>query len=303
MYPKLTALIDSAKRRDVISLAVAFPNNEVALLAALDVSDAGFFRPVLFGDATHINSLLEASDDLRLREAQFAVRDCGSNPLAAASAAVAACGSGEFAALMKGSLHTDELMNAVVNKNGGLRGSERLFHTFVFELANYHKLLAVTDAVVNIAPDFQAKATAISAACALMRSLGVASPKVAILAAIELVNNDIAATVDAKKLVEASLNGRFGDAVVAGPFGFDNAISAGAAAIKGIDSPVAGDPDVLLVPDLNAGNILYKCLVYLAGAECAGLVLGAKVPIILTSRADSRFARLASCALARLQHD
>jgi phosphate acetyltransferase len=193
-------------------------------------------------------------------------------------------------------------MGAVVAGDNRLRRARRITHCFIFDIPRYHKLLAITDAVVNIAPDRVTKTQSLLDAIVLMRTIGVSQPKAAIVAAVEIVNPAIPATVDAAALVALAKAGHFGNAVVEGPFGLDNAISADAAAIKGLKSSVAGDPDVLLMPDLNAGNILYKSLIYMAGAECAGLALGAKVPIILTSRADSAFTRLASCALASLHN-
>jgi phosphate acetyltransferase/phosphate butyryltransferase len=181
-----------------------------------------------------------------------------------------------------------------------LGGAGRITHTFIFDLPRYPKLLAVTDAVVNIAPDVSTKADAIANSVRLLGQLGIPNPKVAILAAVETVHESIPATVDARTLVAFALSGRFGPAIVEGPFGFDNAVSAEAAASKGIVSAVAGDPDLLVVPDLNSGNMLYKSFVYMGGGECAGLVLGARVPVILTSRADSHFSRIASCALASI---
>ncbi|MGH8795975.1 MAG: bifunctional enoyl-CoA hydratase/phosphate acetyltransferase, partial [Caldimonas sp.] len=202
--------------------------------------------------------------------------------------------------LMKGSLHTDELMQAVVHKSSGLRGETRISHAFLFDLPRYPKLLALADCVVNIAPHLPAKRDILANAIALLQRLGIAEPKVGIVAAVETVNPAIPATVDAQALVEMSRNGAWPGAIVEGPLGFDNAISAEAARTKRIESRVAGDADLLLVPDLNAGNMLYKSFVYIGGGECAGLVLGAKVPIVLTSRADSLQARIASVALATL---
>jgi len=202
---------------------------------------------------------------------------------------------------MKGSLHTDELMAAVVRRDGGLRGAHRISHAFVFDVPRYPKLLALADCVVNISPHLPAKRDILVNALELLRgALGIAVPKVGILAAVETVNPQIAATVDAAALVEEAARGAFGAAIVEGPFGFDNAISAEAARMKGIVSRVSGDADLLLVPDLNAGNILYKSFIYVGGAECAGVVLGARVPIVLTSRSDSLTTRLASAALAAL---
>jgi phosphate acetyltransferase/phosphate butyryltransferase len=201
---------------------------------------------------------------------------------------------------MKGSLHTDELMGAVVNKTTGLRGTARISHAFVFDLPRYPKLLALADCVVNIAPDLKTKQDILGNAIALLQTLGIANPKVGIVTAVETVNPAIPATLDARDLVAMAHAGAWPGAMVEGPLGFDNAISAEAARIKKIESRVAGDADLLLVPDLNAGNMLYKSFNYIGGGDCAGLVLGAAVPIVLTSRADSLQSRLASVALAVL---
>lgn len=226
------------------------------------------------------------------------VVDTGDVPSAAARRAVADAVSGRTRALMKGSLHTDELLTAVVARDSGLRGESRITHTFVFDVPRYDKLLAVSDAVINIAPDVRTKADAIINACHMLRALEIPQPRIAIAAAVETINPAIAATLDAQELVALARAGRFGNAIVEGPMGLDVAVSGRAAQIKGLQSQVAGRPDLVVVPDLNAGNILYKSLVYMAGAECAGVVQGARLPVILTSRADSAFSRLASCALA-----
>lgn len=222
----------------------------------------------------------------------------GDDPRAAATRAVELARSNAVGALMKGSLHTDELMSAVIHKSHGLRASTRISHTFVFDLPRYPKLLALADCVVNIAPHVPAKRDILTNAIALLRTLGVVRPKVGIVAAVETVNPAIQATLDAEALVVLAKAGEWGDTIVEGPLGFDNAVSAEAARIKGMRSQVAGDADLLLMPDLNAGNMLYKSFVYIGGGECAGLVLGARVPIVLTSRADSLPSRIASVALA-----
>jgi phosphate acetyltransferase/phosphate butyryltransferase len=191
-------------------------------------------------------------------------------------------------------------MSAVVNKDTGLRGTTRISHAFVFDLPRYPKLLALADCVVNIAPDLKTKKDIVSNAIALLRQLGIASPKVGIVTAVETVNPAIAATLDAQALVQMAHEGAWPGAIVEGPMGFDNAISAEAARIKKMNSQVAGDADLLIMPDLNAGNMLYKSFNYIGGGDCAGLVLGAAVPIVLTSRADSLQSRLASVALAVL---
>jgi phosphate acetyltransferase len=202
--------------------------------------------------------------------------------------------------MMKGSLHTDELMGPAVTSKGGLRGQRRISHVFVIDIPGHPRPLLIADAVVNILPDLAAKRDIVQNVVDFAHAIGIDRPRVAILSAVESVNPAIAGTVDAPALIEMARNGEISGAVVDGPFAMDNAISAEAARVKGIRSEVAGKPDILLVPGLEAGNILYKALVYLARGECAGLVLGAKVPIILTSRADSIESRVASCALAVL---
>ena len=295
LHPRLTALIAVARALTPVVTAVVFPGDATAVDAALAAARLGIIDPVFYGSAA-------ARDALRAARTWVPFRwvNTGESPRAAAAEAVADAAAGRVAVLMKGSLHTDELLGAVLARDSGLRGTSRLTHTFVFDLPRYHKLLAVTDAVVNIAPDLQTKAQSITHAVELMLQLGVASPKVAVIAAVETVHPSINATVDAQTLSEWGRAGRFGTAIIDGPLSFDTAISAQAAATKGIASSVAGDPDILLVPELNAGNVLYKSFIYIGGGECAGIVQGATVPIVLTSRADSLFSRIASCALARI---
>ncbi len=295
-HPLLFALVAAAQNKGALSTAVVFPNDEVSLQAASSAEMAGLIKPVLYGNKSKIQSI--ANKHWANRD--VAVVDTGEDARAAAQAAIAATRRGEHGALMKGSLHTDELLGEVLRADVGLRADKRLTHTFVFDLPRYHKLLAVTDAVVNIAPNLKTKTDALVHAIDVMQKLGVTHVKCAVVAAVETENPAIPATLDAVALAERGRNGYFGAAIVEGPFGFDNAISKNAARIKGIDSEVAGDPDVLLAPDLNAGNMLYKSFVYIGGGECGGIVQGATVPIILTSRADSEFSRLASCALASL---
>lgn len=295
-HPRLTALIESACLAPPAVTAVVYPADVAVVAAALAAAKLGIIEPIFYGSAEVLASLVTAGAST----AQLRWVDTGDLPREAARVAVADAAAGRAALLMKGSLHTDELLGAVLARDAGLRGSGRLTHTFVFDLPRYHKLLAVTDAVVNISPDLQTKAESLINAIELMRHLGVVAPKVAVLAAVETVQASIPATLDAGILAEWGASGRFGNVKIAGPFGFDNAISARAAATKGIVSVVAGDPDILLVPDLNSGNILYKSFVYIGGGECAGVVQGARVPIVLTSRADSLFSRVASCALARI---
>ena len=273
---------------------MVFANDLVSLRAAIDATQAGLISPVFYGSGVRMRAIAEQA---RLT-IPGVINDTGESAKDAARQAVADAGSGHVQALIKGSLHSDELLAPVVSRASPLRGTGRITHTFVFDLPRYHKLLAVTDAVINIAPDVRTKSDAITNALQLLSVLGVNAPKVAIVAAVETVNANIPATMDAAALVALAREGYFGAAMVEGPFGFDNAFSAAAALAKGIASAVAGDPDLLVVPDLNSGNLLYKSFVYVGGGECAGIVQGARVPIILTSRADSQFSRIASCALA-----
>ena len=277
-----------------VTTAVVFPHDAASLRAAIDATQVGLINPVFYGSETRMRAIAGQSNLTIPGE----VRDTGDFPKDAAQQAVVDAGSGRVQALMKGSLHTDELLTSAVARESPIRGAGRITHTFVFDLPRYHKLLAVTDAVINIAPDVRTKSDAIAHALQLLSALGINAPKVAIVAAVETVNAKIRATLDAAALVALAHEGRFGRAIIEGPFGFDNAFSAAAALAKGITSAVAGDPDLLVVPDLNSGNILYKSFVYVGGGECAGLVQGARVPIVLTSRADSQFCRIASCALA-----
>ncbi|MBC7710540.1 MAG: bifunctional enoyl-CoA hydratase/phosphate acetyltransferase [Rhizobacter sp.] len=295
-HPKLSALIERAKALPPLVTAVVYASDEVSLRAAIAAAGAGLIEPVFYGSEARIRVLAE---QLHL-SLPGRIVDTGESAVEAARRAVKDAADNRVAALMKGSLHTDELMAAVVARDAGLRAETRITHTFVFDLPRYAKLIALTDAVINIAPDVRTKADAITNAVRLLIQLGVQAPKVAILAAVETVHERIPATIDAQALVALAVSGRFGSAMVEGPFGFDNAISATAAAAKGIVSAVAGCPDLLVVPDLNSGNMLYKSFVYVGGGECAGIVQGARVPIILTSRADSQFSRIASCALASI---
>jgi len=279
-----------------LATAVVFPCEESSLRSAVQAAEMGLIAPVYYGPERKIRDL---ADHLQISLVGDLI-DTGDAPRQAARRAVAEAGGGRTRALMKGSLHTDEILSAVVGRESGLRGDSRITHTFVFDMPHHGRLLALTDAVINIAPDIRTKADAIANACALMRLLNVEQPHVAIVAAVETINPAIGATLDAQALVALAGEGRFGNAIVDGPMGFDIAISEAAAKVKGLQSRVAGRPDLIVAPDLNAGNILYKSLVYMAGAECAGVVQGARLPIILTSRADSAFSRIASCALANL---
>ena len=291
-HARLAALVQRARQRVAGGapprVALVWPCDALAHEAAAAMAAAGIATPVLVGPAARIGAT------------PFEVVDTPDVPSEAASVAVKMAREGHVAALMKGSLHTDELMAAIVARDTGLRGTRRISHAFLFDLPRYPKLLALADCVVNIAPNTATKHDILANALDLLRMLGIAQPKAAIVAAVETVNPAIPATLDAQALVSQAQQGAFGHALVEGPFGFDNAYSAEAARIKGLKSQVAGDADLMLMPDLNAGNMLYKSFVYAAGGDCAGLVLGTRVPVVLTSRADSLQARVASVALAVL---
>lgn len=305
-WPRLTALLDRARQKGGVRTGVVYPLSYEALQAAVEAHRFGLMQAVLYGPVAAIRAL---ADKHQLSLDGIDLVETAEDPAACARLAVSHCHAASFAAdrqalvlkaLMKGSLHTDELLAAVVARDGGLRTERRISHVFVFDIPAYHKLLLLADAVVNIAPDLRTKQSIVQNAIDAAQRLGIARPKVAALAAVEGLNPNIQATVDAASLVAMARSGEIRGALVDGAFGFDNAISARAARIKGITSEVAGDADLLIAPDLNAGNILYKSFIYMAGAECAGVVLGAAVPVILTSRADSVACRVASCGLAGL---
>jgi phosphotransacetylase len=279
-----------------VPTAVAHPCEASALAGAVEAGKRGLIVPLLVGPAASIKQTAsEAGVDLRGIE----VVDVPHSHAAAAKA-VELVREGRAEILMKGSLHTDELMGAVVSRDGGLRTGRRISHVFVMDVPTYHKPLIVTDGAINIAPTLEDKADICQNAIDMAIALGLERPKVAVLAAVETVTSKMPATIDAAALCKMAERGQITGALLDGPLAFDNAISKDAAATKGIKSAVAGDPDILLAPDLEAGNILAKQLSFLANADSAGMVLGARVPIILTSRADSVRSRIASCAVAVL---
>ena len=301
-FPRLASIMQQAQERDandtLSTLGMVYPCDALSMEAADKVARSGIARPVLLGPKA---LLQRAADDAQVALDRFEcieAPDPGAHETARHATHLAR--QGVLQSLMKGSLHTDELMSAVVNKEAGLRTARRISHAFVFDLPTYHKLLALADCVVNIAPDLRTKQDILTNALGLLQALQISNPKVGIVTAVESVNPAIPATVDANELVKLKASGEWPEATVEGPFGFDNAISAEAARIKKITSQVAGDPDLLLMPDLNAGNMLYKSFVYVARGECAGLVLGTSVPVVLTSRADSLLSRMSSVALAVL---
>jgi len=297
-YPHLHRIIDDAKSLGPARVAVAYPCSATSIEAAVAAQKLGLIEPIMVGPRSRIESVAAAQNaDL----ANISLIDTGEDPLAAAAAAVRLCLDGQASLIMKGSLHSGELLSAVTSKDSGLRTARRVSHAFVFDLPNYPKPLLMADCVVNINPSLMDKRDITQNAINLARTLGIDRPFVGILAAIETVNPAIPSTVDAAALSKMAQRGQIEGGVVDGPLPFDIAISIEAARIKGVESPIPQRPDILIVPNLDAGNLLYKQLVYLAKAECAGIVLGVRVPIILTSRADSELSRVASCALAVIQ--
>ncbi len=294
-------LTEVARLPGAIRVAVVHPCDEPSLGAALDARQAGYIDPVLVAPRAKIEAIaLAAGFDL----GGIAIEDVPHSHAAAARAAELAA-TGYVDALMKGSLHTDELMGAVLGRDAGLRTERRVSHCYVMQTPAYPRPFIISDAAINIAPTLEDKADIVRNAIDLARLLGAATPRVAILAAVETVNPRMPATLDAAALCKMADRGQIDGAgpdraILDGPLAFDNAISAEAARIKGIASDVAGRADVLVVPDLESGNMLAKQLEYLGGAASAGLVMGLRVPVILTSRADPRETRIASCALAVL---
>ncbi|AFM27801.1 bifunctional enoyl-CoA hydratase/phosphate acetyltransferase [Desulfomonile tiedjei] len=287
-------LIDHVKDWERIPTAVCHPCSKEALEGPINAAKTNLIDPILVGPETKIRALAES---LNLEISPYRLVDALHSHDAAAKA-VALCRSGEAEALMKGSLHTDELMGAVVPSATGLRTERRISHVFAMDVPTYPRPLFITDAAINIYPTLEDKVDILKNAIQLAHALNIPQPKVAILSAVETVNPKIPATIEAAALCKMADRGQIEGAIIDGPLAFDNAISKEAALIKGIHSPVAGEADILLAPDLEAGNMLAKQLAYLGRADSAGIVLGARVPIILTSRADSAEARLASCAVA-----
>ncbi len=290
------ALLHKCDALQPMPTAVVYPCNESSLRGAVEAAEAGLIEPVLVGP---VQLIKEIAVTFGIDIARYRLVDVELAPDAAQAAAVLAR-DGEVEALMKGSLHTDELMGAVVRKENCLRTPLRISHVFVMNVPTYPRTLLITDAAINIAPTLDEKAHIAQNAINLAKVLGVDKPNVAILSAVENVNPKIPSTLEAAVLCKMAERGQITGGVLDGPLAFDNAISAEAAKTKGIDSPVAGVADILLVPDLESGNMLAKQLSFLANADAAGIVLGAKVPIILTSRADNLRSRLASCAVAVL---
>lgn len=289
-------LLAAVSKLPPIRMAVAHPCSVDSLLGVIEATRMKLIVPLVFAPRAKLEEVAELAkcslDGLTVIDV--------AHSHAAAAEAVRAVREGKADALMKGSLHTDELLSEVVNRATGLRTARRLSHVFAMDVPRYPKPLLITDAAINIAPDLEDKADIVRNAIELAHAIGIGTPKVAILSAVETVTDKLQSTLDAAALCKMADRGQITGALIDGPLAFDNAVSLAAAAIKGINSPVAGDADILVVPDIEAGNILAKQLEYLADAHAAGIVLGARVPIVLTSRADSAHSRVASCALAML---
>jgi phosphate acetyltransferase len=295
--PHLQHLLDQAEAQGPIPVAVAYPCDAGSLQAAMQAAQAGLITPLLVGPEARIQAAAQAAG---LDLAGASIHSTADDPRAAAAQAAALCGSGQARALMKGSLHSDELLGAAVAREAGLRGGRRASHVFVMDLPGYDRPLLMTDCVVNIFPTLMDKRDIAQNAIDLAHAIGIPRPRMAVLSAVETVNPDIHGTIDAAALCKMADRGQISGALLDGPLAYDNAISLRSAHHKGIVSDVAGQPDELQVPSLEAGNMIYKQLDYKADAECAGLVLGMRVPIVLTSRSDSVASRIASCALAVL---
>lgn len=295
-HDRYEAFIREARIQPALRTAIVHPCSPESIQAAIEARDENLLDPVLIGPEAKIRAAAEAAglslDGIAIEAVEHSH--------AAAARAVELGAAGKVAALMKGSLHTDELLAAVVAPTSGLRTARRISHVYAMDVPAYSKPLVVTDAAINIAPTLEQKRDICQNAIDFLRLMGVDEPRVAVLAAVETVNAKMPSTLDAAALTVMAARGQITGGLVDGPLAFDNAVSLAAAKTKGIVSPVAGQADILLVPDLEAGNMLAKQLMLFTGADGAGLVLGARLPIILTSRADSLRVRLASAALAKL---
>ena len=293
---KYERLLARAKEVPAATTIVVHPCDETSLRGPVEAAEAGIVRPILVGPAAKISAVAREHG---IKIDRFEIIDVAHSEAAAAKGVELVRESkGEL--LMKGSLHTDELMRAVTSGQTGLRTARRISHVFIMDAPTYAETLFLTDAAINIAPDLDAKRDIIQNVVDLFTQVGLGTPRVAILSAVEMVTSKIPSTIDAAALCKMADRGQITGAILDGPLAFDNAIDPEAAKIKGIKSEVAGRAQILVVPDLEAGNMLAKNLVYLAKADAAGLVLGARVPIVLTSRADSVRSRMASCAAAVL---
>jgi phosphate acetyltransferase len=298
-HEKYERLITRAKQVRSPKTIVVHPCDESSLRGAVEAAEAKLIEPVLVGPTEKIRAVAQK---FRLDISPFEIVHAGYSEAAAAKG-VQLIHEAKGELLMKGSLHTDELMRAVTSGTSGLRTARRISHVFVMDVPTYKETLLVTDAAINIFPDLDCKRDIVQNAIDLYTQIGQAAPRVAILSAVETVTTKIPSTIDAAALCKMAERGQITGGILDGPLAFDNAIDPEAAEIKGITSPVAGRAQILVVPDLEAGNMLAKNLTFLLKADAAGIVLGARVPVILTSRADSLRARLASCAVAAIYAD
>ncbi len=290
--------IERCKDLPAITTAVVWPLSDVALLGAVEAAQQGLIEPLLIGPGHDMKALAK---HLRVDISAYPILEAETEEKAA-ELGVAQCRNGNALALMKGSLHTDELMKAALQRDTGLRTARRISHVFIMDTPAYARTLLITDAAINIAPDLEDKVHIVQNAIDLAHALGIPEPKVALLSAVETVNPKIQSTLDAAALCKMADRGQITGGILDGPLAFDTAVSEKAASIKKLVSPVTGQADILVVPDLESGNMLAKQLEYLGGAQLAGIVLGTRVPAILTSRADSAETRLTSCAVAVLLH-
>ena len=297
-YHVFHKFIERCKNLPAITTAVVWPLTDVALRGAVEAANEGLIEPTLIGPEAEIKALAEKSGvDIALCPILNADTEAQ-----AATLGVAICRSGGAQAMMKGSLHTDEKMKAAMQRDTGLRTARRISHVFIMDTPAYARTLLITDAAINITPELEDKVDIVQNAIDLAHALGIPQPKVALLSAVETVNPKIKSTLDAAALCKMADRGQITGGILDGPLAFDTAVSTRAASIKKLVSPVTGQADILVVPDLESGNMLAKQLEYLGGAQLAGIVLGARVPTILTSRADSAETRLTSCAVAVLLH-
>jgi phosphate acetyltransferase len=293
-HEKYQRLIKTAQGLPAIKVAVAHPCDDVSLQGAVEAARLRLIEPILVGPVERIRSVAETAG-IEIGTVDIVASEHSHD---SAAKAVGLVTEGRVEALMKGSLHTDELMGAVVARNAGIRSARRISHCFVMDVPGHPNALIITDAAVNIVPTLDEKVDIVQNAIDLAHAMGVAQVRVALLSAMETVTAKVPSTIEAAALCKMADRGQITGALLDGPLALDNAISPEAAGIKQIVSPVAGHANVLVVPDLEAGNMLAKSLSFLAGADAAGIVLGARVPVILTSRADSLLTRLASCAVA-----
>jgi phosphate acetyltransferase len=297
-YHVFHKFLERCKALPAITTAVCWPMSDVALRGTVEAAAEGLIEPTLIANEVELRALaVKMGVDISrfpILHAETEVR--------AAELSVAMCRSGNAQAMMKGSLHTDELMKVAMTRDTGLRTSRRITHVFVMDTPAYARTLLITDAAINIEPELEDKIHIVQNAIDLAHALGIPEPKVALLSAVETVNPKIKSTLDAAALCKMADRGQITGGILDGPLAFDTAVSVKAAAIKKLVSPVTGQADILVVPDLESGNMLAKQLEYLGGAQLAGIVLGARVPVILTSRADSAETRLTSCAVAVLLH-